>query len=67
MADWKHLGVRLTPEAWAAWDRLCTLRGVTMTTLAEALGQMLAEGEDWVPESAIERARAIDRERRSRG
>jgi hypothetical protein len=63
---WQHRNVRLTDDAAAGWDRLCTRRGVTMTALIEALGRSLNEGEEWVPDDAIRRAREIDRERRSR-
>ena len=63
---WQHRNVRLTDASAAAWDRLCTRHGVTLTSLIEALGRMLDDGDDWTPEQAIERARKIDRERRSR-
>lgn len=39
---------------------------MTLTTLLEALGEMLDDGVDWVPEQAIARARELDRERYSR-
>lgn len=57
---------RLTPASHAAWERLLTRRGVTFTALAEALGELLAETDDWVPDSAIVRARELDRQRHSR-
>jgi hypothetical protein len=63
---WQHRNVRLTDASAQAWDRLCTRRGVTLTALLEALGQLAAEGETWVPDDAVERARDIDRDRRSR-
>jgi hypothetical protein len=63
---WQHRNVRLSDEAAQGWDWLCTARGVTLTALLEALGRILATGEDWTPDQAIDRARQIDRERRSR-
>jgi hypothetical protein len=57
---------RLDDDAAQAFDRLITRRGVTYTALIQALGELLAEGVDWVPEEAIRRARATDRERGSR-
>jgi hypothetical protein len=57
---------RLTESSYAAWERLLTRRGVTFTTLIEALGELLDQGVDWVPEEAIQRARQIDRQRHSR-
>lgn len=63
---WQHRNVRLTDTSAAGWDRLCTRRGVTLTALLEAVGQMLDEGADWPIDEAIDRARQIDRERRSR-
>jgi hypothetical protein len=53
-------------RAFGGWDDKCTNNGVTVTALVEALGQMLADGDDWVPDEAIRRARLLDRERRSR-
>lgn len=41
-------------------------RGVTFTGLMESLGEALDRGEDWVPDSAVRRAREIDRARYSR-
>lgn len=63
---WQHRNVRLTDTAAEGWDRLCTRRGVTLTALIEALGQMLDEGDFSPTEEAIQRARHIDRDRRSR-
>lgn len=60
------MSARLTAESRAAWDRLCSRRGVTLTTLLEQLGLMLDEGVNWVPDEAIARARRQDRERYSR-
>jgi hypothetical protein len=64
---WKHWGVRLTEESWTAWDRLFARKGVTQPGLFEALGELLADGDDgWLPQKAVERARQIDRQRHSR-
>jgi hypothetical protein len=61
-----EIRARLTDEAAQAWDRLVTAEGVTVTALVEALGRELGEGT-WRPtRRAVERARQIDRERRSR-
>ncbi len=58
---------RLTEESYWAWERLLTRRGVTYTTLIEALGELLDQGDDtWLPDSAVERARQLDRQRYSR-
>jgi predicted transcriptional regulator len=63
----KRVTVRLDDTASRGWDRLVEARGVSRTALAEALGQLLAEGDDrWLPEEAVKRARLIDRERRRR-
>lgn len=56
----------VTDRADAGIDRMLARRGVTWTALVEALGQLLDEGTDWVPDEAVERARAIDRQRYSR-
>jgi hypothetical protein len=53
-------------EADAGIEQFLGRRGVTWTALVEALGQLLDEGVDWVPEEAVARARAIDRGRYSR-
>jgi hypothetical protein len=42
--DWRVVKARLTPDAAAGWDRLCTRRNVTFTALMEALGEQLAAG-----------------------
>lgn len=57
---------RLTETSYAAWERTLTRRGITFTTMIEALGELLDQGVDWVPEEAVERARQLDRERYSR-
>lgn len=56
----------MTERAWEGWDTLLTRRNVTFTAVAEALGEMLDRGVDVIPEEAIQRAKQIDRERRSR-
>ncbi len=58
---------RLTDKAIDGWDRTLQRYGVSWTTLIEALGQRLADGDDaWLPEEAIEHARRLDRERYTR-
>lgn len=62
-----EIRARLTPEARDAWDAVCARHGVTMTTLMQALGERLADGDDaWVTAEVIGRARQLDRERYSR-
>lgn len=56
---------RLSDEALAGLDRLAARRNVTVTALLEAFGQLAATHDPHAAE-VIERARAIDRERRSR-
>lgn len=63
----KRVTVRLEDPASDAWDRYVTKHGVSKTGLAQALGEMIAEGNDrWIPAEAVARARAVDRERRRR-
>lgn len=66
MERWEFKSVRLTADASRAWDSACTRKGVSMTALMEALGERLTDGQDWVPDEAVDRARQIDRQRRSR-
>lgn len=48
----------MTAEAAGGWDQLCTRRNVTFNTMVEALGELLAAGDDdWVPDEAVARAR----------
>lgn len=57
----------MTAEAAGGWDQLCTRRNVTFNTMVEALGELLAAGDDdWVPDEAVARARDLDAQRRSR-
>jgi hypothetical protein len=62
----RPLYVRLTDETWAAWDQLATRRNITLTAMIEALGEAIAADPTFIPEPVIDRAREIDRERRSR-
>jgi hypothetical protein len=59
------LQVRLTDEARAGWDKASTEEVATVTALLEAYGEALA-ADDKLPPKVVNRARAIDRERRSR-
>jgi len=62
-----EIRARLTPEARAAWDRVCGRHGVTLTTLVQALGERLDAGDDeWITPDVVDRARQLDRERYSR-
>lgn len=62
-----RLHARVTEDVSDAFDRLRTDTGVTYTALVQALGELLVDGDrSWIPEQAIRRARAIDRERGSR-
>jgi hypothetical protein len=57
----------MEPTAAEGWDRFCTRRNVTYNTIQEALGELLAAGDEgWVPQAALDRARALDVQRRSR-
>lgn len=56
---------RLSDEALAGFDRMSARHNITVTALLEALGQLSADRDPSAVE-IIERARAIDRERRSR-
>jgi hypothetical protein len=56
------LQVRLTEDARAGLDRIASRRGVTITALFEAIGQLQPPIDDEV----VDLARSIDRERRSR-
>lgn len=62
----ERISARLTDGAATAWDRSATTEGVTLTALLEALGRDMATGKWKPPRHAIELARKIDRERRSR-
>lgn len=66
MSDRKPYPIRLTDEARAGWERLCTRERVTMTALVEAIGLEVADGREPVTVATIERAAAIDRERKNR-
>jgi hypothetical protein len=57
---------RLTFDAAAGWDRICTRRNVTFTALMQALGEQLTQGDQLDVETAVARAHEVDRERRSR-
>jgi hypothetical protein len=57
---------RLTIPASDAWDRVCDEHNISLTALLEALGQLLSEGEAWIPDDAVKRARQLDRQRHSR-
>ncbi len=59
----------LTALAAAAVLAISVLPGATAgaATVAGTLATLLAEGDDtWVPEAALDRARELDAERRSR-
>lgn len=60
------LQVRLTDRAREGWRRYASDQGVTLTTLLEAMGTMLADGTARLPSTAIRRAGQLDRERDSR-
>lgn len=57
---------RLTEDAAGGWDRICTVRNVTLTALMQAIGEQLAAGDHIDLEAAVQRAQHVDRERRSR-
>lgn len=66
MADRTRPNLRLTDEARDGFDRFCTTERVTLTALVEALGLELAAGRRAIATSVVERAAAIDRQRKSR-
>lgn len=66
MTERRITPLRLTEESRAGWDRACSRHRVTMTALAEALGLALADDVELLPAEVVERAAAIDRQRRSR-
>lgn len=61
----RRVSYRLSDEALAGFDRMATRNGITITALLEAFGQ-LARHRDPDGLEVVTRARAIDRERRSR-
>ena len=66
MAKWQHRSVRLTEGSAEGWDRLCAQHNVTFTALLEAFGRLLATHAEPTIAEAVELARDIDRDRRSR-
>lgn len=66
MAERRRTPIRLTDEARDGFDRYCTAERVTLTALVEALGLELGAGRTVLAASVVERAAAIDRERKSR-
>jgi hypothetical protein len=62
----QRVPIRLTEEARAGLDRYCTRERITLTALLEALGLEEAEDHDVLAPAVVERAAAIDRERKSR-
>lgn len=58
--------VRLSIEAREALDRLCLEHGITLTAYIEALGLATKDGTAKPTAAIIQRARQIDRDRRSR-
>jgi hypothetical protein len=62
----RRITVRLEDSAARGWDKLTDRLGITRTGLAEALGQMVDEGQWSPPDEAVARARRIDRDRRRR-
>lgn len=62
----KHLQVRLSPEAREGLDRFCTTHGITATALIETIVRALNTTTTWTVADVVERARALDAERRSR-
>lgn len=70
MGDKTTVTVRMSRDCRRGWDKACQRYGVTLTALVEAIGcDLLDHGgttsKDRGP-ALIERAREIDRERRSR-
>lgn len=61
----RRVSYRLTDEALAGFDRMAARRGITVTAMLEAFGH-LATDHDPDGDEVVDRARAIDRERRSR-
>lgn len=71
MPNTTKVTLRLTQEARRGWERIALRHGLTLTALAEAIGQAFDERPDVmasVPEwqQVIAEAQRIDQERRSR-
>ena len=68
MAGTNRVTLRLSERARTGWERVCLAHGVSMTALAEAMGEELFEHgvTTDLQRAVIERARQIDMERRSR-
>ena len=60
------VSLRLTEDARRGLDRAAARAGVSLTALLEAFGLLLLEQPDLLLDEAVERARQIDAERRSR-
>lgn len=61
----RNLHARLTDEARDGWDDFCAKHGVSVTAMAEAIGQWFALDPE-PSTNVLEMARAIDVERRRR-
>lgn len=58
--------LRLTPEAWEAFDRYRRRFNVTFNALGEAIGLHLADDPDWFGDDVGRTAQRIDLSRYSR-
>lgn len=63
--DTRGLSVKLSLEAHKGWKSWSRIRGVSVTSLMEAIGQVMP-GDDLNEERIVGRAREIDADRRSR-
>lgn len=66
MDERRRYPIRLTDDARAGWDRFCADERVTLTALIEAIGLELAGRNAVIAPAVVERAAAIDRQRKSR-
>lgn len=61
-----RVSVRLGESGRRGWDRVSKQHGVALTSLLEALGRLLDEGQVEMPPEVVRLANEIDFDRRSR-
>lgn len=64
--DRRQMAARVTAEASRGWEQLLATHRVTFSAIIEATGLELYEGREPVYATVMERAAAIDRQRKSR-
>lgn len=65
-AKWRQMNANLTHDAYRGWDEWSGTQGVSLSALLQAIGEAMAAGRVIPDPQVIERARAVDRERRLR-